>query len=211
MITDILVAISHFITSTIDHMGYAGVALLMAIESAAIPLPSEVIMPFAGFLVESGRFSLWALGLAGAVGSTIGSLITYYIGYYGGRRLIAKYEHIVLVSQEDLDLTEKFFHRFKHTATFLGRILPVIRTFISIPAGIAKVPIIPFTINAFIGSFIWSYFLAWLGLKLGENWKHLETYFHKFDLVIGLLILAGIIYWIRRHIKRKNQATGNGQ
>ena len=205
MITDILVAISHFITSTINHLGYIGVALLMAIESAAIPLPSEVIMPFAGYLVEGGRFSLWALGLAGAVGSTIGSLVTYYIGYYGGRRLIQKYEHIVLVSQEELDLTEKFFHRFKHTATLLGRVLPVIRTFISIPAGIAKIPVVPFAVNAFIGSFVWSYFLAWLGLKLGERWTTLETYFRKFDIVIVAVLIFLFIYWIRRHFKRRLQ------
>ncbi len=209
MITDLLLAISHFITNTINHLGYAGVALLMAIESAAIPLPSEVIMPFAGFLVEAGRFNLWFLGLAGAIGSTIGSLVTYYIGYYGGRRLIAKYEHIFLVSQEELDLTEKFFHRFKHTATFFGRILPVIRTFISIPAGIARIPVLPFTINAFIGSFIWSYFLAWLGLRLGENWKHLETYFRKFDLVIALLIIVVLIYWMRRHLHKKKSRYEN--
>jgi membrane protein DedA with SNARE-associated domain len=202
MITDLLVAISHFITSTIDHLGYAGVALLMAIESAAIPLPSEIIMPFAGFLVESGRFNLWGLGLAGAIGSTIGSLVTYYIGYYGGRRLIAKYEHIFLVSQEELDLTEKFFHRFKHTATFFGRVLPVIRTFISIPAGIAKIPVLPFAVNAFVGSFIWSYFLAWLGLRLGENWKHLEIYFRRFDIVIGVFIILVLLVWLRRHIRK---------
>jgi membrane protein DedA with SNARE-associated domain len=175
----------------------------MAIESAAIPLPSEVIMPFAGFLVESGRFSLFGLSLAGALGSTIGSLATYYLGYYGGRRLIRKYGHIVFISQEDLDLTDRFFHRFRHTATFLGRVLPVIRTFISIPAGIARIPVVPFAINAFIGSFIWSYFLAWLGLKLGQDWNHLEVYFRRFDIVILALIILGIGYWISRHFRRK--------
>jgi len=206
MITSVLLAVTHFIISVIDHLGYLGVVLLMAIESAAIPLPSEVIMPFAGFLVAGGRFTLWGLALAGAIGSTIGSLITYYIGYYGGRKLILKYEHIVLVSQKELDLTEKFFHKFRHTALFFGRVLPVIRTFISIPAGIAKAPILPFTINAFIGSFLWSYFLAWLGLKLGSNWNHLESYFRKFDVVIGIVIVAGLAYWIHSHFKRKQSS-----
>ncbi len=206
MITDILVSISHFITSTIDHLGYAGVALLMAIESAAIPLPSEIIMPFAGYLVESGRFTLWGLGLAGAVGSTIGSLFIYYIAYYGGRRLIAKYEHIIFVSQEDLDITEKFFHRFRHSSAFLGRLLPVVRTFISVPAGIAKAPVVPFALGAFVGSYIWSYFLAWLGLRLGSNWKHLETYFRKLDVVIVALGLLVLVFWVRRHLKNRVKA-----
>jgi membrane protein DedA with SNARE-associated domain len=203
MITDIIVAITNFITNTIDAMGYPGVVLLMAIESAAIPLPSEIIMPFAGFLVESGRFSLWGLALAGAIGSTIGSLVIYYIAYYGGRKLIAKYEHLIFVSQEDLDLTEKFFHRFKHSSAFLGRVLPVVRTFISVPAGIAKAPIVPFIAGAFIGSFVWSYFLAWLGLRLGENWKHLETYFRKMDIVIVGLGVFVLFFWIRRHLKNR--------
>lgn len=203
MITDIIVAVTTWITNVIDSMGYPGVALLMAIESAAIPLPSEIIMPFAGFLVESGRFSLFGLAMAGAFGSTIGSLVIYYIAYYGGRRLIAKYEHIIFVSQEDIDIAEKFFHRFRHSSAFLGRMLPVVRTFISVPAGLAKAPIIPFTIGAFVGSFIWSYFLAWLGLKLGSNWHSLETYFRKVDIVIVVAGVALVIFWIRRHIKNR--------
>jgi membrane protein DedA with SNARE-associated domain len=203
MITNILVALSHFITSTIDHLGYFGVGFLMAVESAAIPLPSEIIMPFAGFLAAAGRFSLIGLALAGAIGSTIGSLVTYYIGYYGGRKLILKYEHIVLVSEKELDMTERFFHRFKHTATFIGRLLPVIRTFISIPAGIAKAPIVPFTCYAFLGSFIWSYFLAWLGLRLGENWNHLESYFRKFDVVILLVIVLAVGWWLMGFLRHR--------
>ena len=205
MITDLLVAISHFITSTISNLGYPGVAILMAIESAAIPLPSEVIMPFAGFLVAGGRFSLFGLALAGAIGSTIGSLATYYLGFYGGRRLIAKYGHLVFISQRELDLTERFFFRFKHTATLLGRVLPAIRTFISIPAGIAKVPLVTFTINAFIGSFVWSYFLAWLGLKLGANWNHLEVYFRKFDIFISLIIGGLTAWWIWSHVRGRKE------
>lgn len=203
MIADLLIHVSGFITHTIDSLGYLGVVLLMAIESAAIPLPSEIIMPFAGYLVESNRFNLFYLGLAGASGSTIGSLVTYYLGYHGGRRLVEKYGHFVFLSQSDLDLTEKFFRRFKHTSTFFGRVIPIIRTFISIPAGIAKTPVTSFTLNAFLGSFIWSYFLAVLGLKLGENWKRLEIYFHKFDGVILILFVVGVIYWVIRHFKHR--------
>ncbi|OGE74017.1 MAG: hypothetical protein A3C49_04475 [Candidatus Doudnabacteria bacterium RIFCSPHIGHO2_02_FULL_42_25] len=203
MITDLLVTISHFITSTIDQLGYVGVVLLMGMGTAAIPLPSELVMPFAGSLVEDGRFSLLSLALAGAIGSTLGSLVIYYLAHYGGRKLISKYEHIIFVSQDDLDLAEKFFHRFRHSAAFFGSMLPVVRAFISIPAGIARVPVIPFAASVFSGAFIWSYFLAWLGLTLGENWKNLETYFRKIDIFIVALAIGFIIYWIRRHIKNR--------
>jgi membrane protein DedA with SNARE-associated domain len=201
MLTDLLLQITNFITSTINTLGYTGVALLMAIESAAIPLPSEVIMPFAGFLVSHGRFTLLGLALAGAIGSVIGSWVTYALGYYGGRPLIVKYGRWVLISEHDLELTEKFFQRFGKFSTFIGRVLPVARTFISIPAGIGRVPILSFTFYTFIGSFIWSYFLAWLGVLLGENWQILEAYFRKFDLLIVGLIILFVIYWVRRHLK----------
>lgn len=204
MLTDLLLHVTNFIIQTISTLGYAGVALLMAIESAAIPLPSEVIMPFAGFLVAAGRFNLLGLALAGATGSTIGSLITYALGYYGGRPLIRRYGHLVFLSERELVMTERFFDRFGHYwSTFLGRVFPVVRTFISIPAGIGKVKIIPFTLGAFIGSFIWSYFLAWLGLKLGQHWNNLEQYFRKFDLVIVAVIFIAVVYWVIRHIKNR--------
>jgi membrane protein DedA with SNARE-associated domain len=203
MITDIILAVTNFITSTIDAWGYTGVALLMAIESAAVPLPSEIIMPFSGFLVEKGRFTLFGLAMAGAAGSVIGSVATYALGYYGGRPLILKYGRYVMITEHDLALTERFFQRYGKLSVFIGRMLPVVRTFISIPAGIGKVSFWPFVVYAFIGSFIWSYFLAWLGMRLGENWHGLESYFRKFDLVIGIIILALVAYWIRRHIKNR--------
>ena len=201
MFTDIIFTLTNFITQTISSLGYTGVALLMAIESAAIPLPSEIIMPFAGFLVESGRFTLVGLSIAGAVGSVIGSVITYALGYYGGRPLIIKYGRYVLISEHDLHLTEKFFQKFGKLSTFIGRLLPIVRTFISIPAGIGKVPFGSFVIYTFAGSAIWSYLLAWLGMRLGENWHSLESYFRKFDLLIGLVIIFLVIWWVRRHFK----------
>jgi membrane protein DedA with SNARE-associated domain len=203
MFTDLILAITNFITQTVESWGYVGVVVLMGIESAAIPLPSEVIMPFSGFLVESGRFSLLGLAIAGAIGSVAGSILTYGIGYYGGRPLILKYGKYLLISEKDLELTEKFFQKFGNLSVFIGRVLPVVRTFISIPAGIGKVAVWPFVIYCFIGSFIWSYFLAWLGLKLGENWHALESYFRKFDLLIGLIIIVFVVYWVRRHIKHR--------
>ncbi|MBI4363458.1 MAG: DedA family protein [Candidatus Doudnabacteria bacterium] len=200
MFTDLVFTITNFITQTISSLGYFGVALLMAIESAAIPLPSEIIMPFAGFLVESGRFTLFGLALAGATGSVIGSIVTYALGYYGGRPLIIKYGRYVLISEHDLRLTERFFQRFGKLSTFIGRLLPVVRTFISIPAGIGKVPFGSFVVYTFVGSIIWSYLLAWLGMKLGENWQQLENYFRRFDAVIVIVIVIVIIWWIKRHI-----------
>jgi len=199
MITDILAAITHFITSTIDTWGYVGVGVLMAIESAAIPLPSEIIIPFAGVSVGSGRFTLFGLALAGGFGSVLGSLVTYAVGFYGGRPLIQKYGRWVFISEHDLASTEKFFAHFGKWSSLIGRVLPVVRTFISIPAGIGKEPLLPFTIFAFVGSFIWSYFLAWLGLKLGNNWHILETYFRKFDIIIVAAGVIFVIYWVHRH------------
>ncbi|MBI3952615.1 MAG: DedA family protein [Candidatus Doudnabacteria bacterium] len=210
MFTDLILAVTNFITSTIDQLGYVGVALLMAVESAAIPLPSEIIMPFSGFLIESGRFNLWGLGLAGAVGSVVGSVITYALGYYGGRPLIIKYGRFVLISQHDLELTEKFFKKFGSLSSFIGRVLPVVRTFISIPAGIGKVKFLPFVFYTFAGSLIWSFFLAWLGVKLGQNWTLLESYFRKFDAVIVIVIVIVIIWWIRRHFRSRLPAGRRG-
>jgi len=203
MIADMIAAVTHFITGTIDAWGYIGVGLLMAIESAAIPLPSEIIMPFAGVSVESGRFTLTGLALAGAFGSVIGSLVTYAVGFYGGRPLIQKYGRLVFISEHDLAATERFFSRFGKWSTLVGRILPVVRTFISIPAGIGKEPLLPFTVFAFAGSFVWSYFLAWLGLKLGDNWHVLESYFRKLDVIIVLVIGGFIIFLGWRHWKHR--------
>ncbi|MDP3740944.1 MAG: DedA family protein [bacterium] len=203
MIESILSAVTNFVINIISSLGYSGVGLLMAIESAAIPLPSEVIMPFSGFLVSEGRFTLQGIAIAGALGSVFGSWITYFIGQYGGRPLVRKYGRYVLITEHDLELVDKFFARFGNWATLIGRMLPVIRTYISIPAGIARVKFWPFTLTCFIGSYIWSFFLGWIGFKLGENWESLRSYFHKVDWLIAVLILAGLVWWIRRHIKNR--------
>lgn len=197
----ILSALSHFIINTISSMGYVGVALLMGIESANIPLPSEVIMPFSGYLVFTGQFSLFWVAIAGGVGCLLGSLFSYWVGAKGGRPLIEKYGKYILMSKHDLDLTDRWFKRWGSITVFVGRLLPVVRTFISFPAGIGRVNLWKFSIYTFVGSVIWSYFLAWVGFKLGANWESLKAYFHRFDLVIGILILLGIGYWIWRHIK----------
>jgi len=144
---------------TIGALGYFGVGGLMAIESAAIPLPSEIIMPFAGSLIPAGRFSLLGIALAGAIGSTIGSWATYWIGRYGGRPLVERYGKYILISAHDLNLADKFFARYGAWSTFIGRVLPIFRTYISIPAGITKVPFGLFTLTSITGSFLWSLLL----------------------------------------------------
>jgi membrane protein DedA with SNARE-associated domain len=178
-----------------------GIVLLMGIESANIPLPSEVIMPFSGYLVYSGRFSLFWVAVAGGFGCLWGSLLSYWIGAVGGRPLIEKYGKYILMSKHDLDIADKWFARWGMSAVFVGRLLPVIRTFISFPAGIARVNLFYFSIYSFVGSVIWSYFLGWIGFKLGENWNNLKSYFHGADYIIGGLIIIGIVWWVARHIR----------
>lgn len=202
----ILSILGQFVINTISSMGYWGVVLLMGIESANIPLPSEVIMPFSGYLVFTSRFSLFWVAIAGGVGCLWGSMFSYWLGAKGGRPLIEKYGKYILMSKHDLDLTDRWFKKWGNITVFVGRLLPVVRTFISFPAGIARVNLWTFSLYTFIGSVIWSYFLAWVGLKLGENWDSLKGYFHRFDLVIGILIIAGIAWWVARHIKHSRES-----
>lgn len=205
MATEILSAISNFIIHTISDGGYWGVIGLMAIESANIPLPSEVIMPFAGFSVSQGHLTLWGVALAGGIGCTIGSAFSWWLGYIGGRPLVERYGKYVLLSHHDLDIGEKWFVKYGSSVAFFSRLLPFVRTFISFPAGISKVPLFKFLAYTFIGSVIWSYLLAYLGQEAGQNWEFLKTYFHKFDFLILLLIIAAIVWWIWKHFKTNNK------
>ncbi len=203
MLSNLISVIIDFVVNTISDAGYIGVAVLMAIESAAIPLPSEIIMPFAGFLVHAGQFTLIGAALAGAIGSVIGSWLIYYLALKGGRPLIKRYGHYVLISERDLDRADWFFKRFGAWATFIGRMLPVVRTYISVPAGVARMPFWPFTFAAFTGSFIWSYFLAFLGLKLGENWAELHEKFRGFDVIVVAVIAIALIWYIYHHFSKR--------
>ncbi|MGH9601929.1 MAG: DedA family protein [Terriglobales bacterium] len=209
MIAKILAILSGFVISTISAMGYPGIVLLMAIESACIPLPSEVIMPFSGYLVFTGRFNLWWVATAGAIGCNVGSVVAYELGYYGGRPLVMKYGKWILLSQTEVDWADRFFARYGSAAVFIGRLLPVIRTFIALPAGIAKMPRMPFHVYTFAGSWPWCFALAWLGMKAGENWRYLGKYFHQFDVVIGAMLLMGGIWFVWSHIKHRVRPTGN--
>ncbi|MFA5991033.1 MAG: DedA family protein [Candidatus Doudnabacteria bacterium] len=203
MIENILGVVTNFIIHIISSMGYLGVGFLMAIQTMAIPMPSEVILPFAGSLIVSGRFTLWGLALVGALGSGLGSSIAYYIGFKGGRPLINKYGRFILISTHDLDLVEKFFSRFGSWSAFFGQLLPVVRSFIAFPAGASKMSYKKFILFSMTGSFIWSLVLVYFGMKLGENWSTLREKLHGFDTAIIVLIIIGGIWWVWRHIKQR--------
>ncbi len=200
MVEKIIALLAGFIIGTISRLGYGGIVLLMAIESACIPLPSEIIMPFSGYLVSTGEMNLWLVGLAGAVGCVLGSLVAYYAGAWGGRPLVEKYGKYILISHHDLDLADRWFQRHGDITIFIGRLLPVIRTFIAFPAGVARMSLWRFNLYTFVGSFIWSIGLAWIGMKLGEHWNTLGVYFHRFDAAIGVVLLIGVIWYVRRHL-----------
>lgn len=206
MATFILSTIASWIVSVISTLGYGGVIMLMAIESANIPLPSEIIMPFSGFLVAKGELNLWLVGLAGAIGCVLGSILSYFIGAWGGRPLVLKYGKYIFISHNDLDLTDRWFQKHGEMTVFAGRLLPVVRTFISFPAGIARMNFGRFIIYSFLGSLPWTLTLAFIGQKLGENWESLRRYFHGFDWIILGLILVGIGWWIVRHLKQNQKS-----
>ncbi len=201
MISNIFSILAGFITDTISALGYGGVVLLMAIESANIPLPSEIFMPFAGFLVSRGELNLWLISLAGAVGCAFGSIFSYWLGSIGGRPLIEKYGKYILISHHDLDLADNWFKKYGEATVFVGRLLPVVRTFISFPAGISKMHFGRFVLYSFLGSLPWCLLLGWIGQKMGDNWDSLRPWFHKFDYLIFALIIIGLIWYVRRHIK----------
>jgi membrane protein DedA with SNARE-associated domain len=200
MFEQIISILASFIIGGISALGYFGVALMMAIESACIPLPSEIIMPFAGYLVSKGQFTLFGAALAGAIGCVVGSVLAYWVGIYGGRKFIEKYGKYILISHHDLEIADRFFNKYGSGAIFFSRLLPVVRTFISLPAGIAKMNFTKFVIYTFLGSLPWCYGLAYIGKKLGDNWDTLGVYFHKFDAIIGILFIIMITWYIRRHL-----------
>ena len=190
------------ITGIIHALGYGGIVLMMAIESANIPVPSEIIMPYGGYLVfrYPGEFHLVWMGAAGALGCLLGSWLSYALGYYGGRPLVLKYGRYVLLKKRDLDAADRFFNRYGDWAIFVSRLLPIVRTFISLPAGISRMPFWRFTLFTFVGSFPWCYLLAMAGFKLGEQWESIKRYFHGADVVMGVVIVVffGLWLWHRR-------------
>lgn len=206
MLDSILAGLISWIEGVITSMGPLGISLLMAIESCNIPLPSEAVLPFAGYLVSKGEMSFHLAAIAGAFGCVIGSIPSYYIGFFGGRKFVEKYGKYFLVSKKDLDVADKWVDKYGDWAFFLCRMLPVIRTFISLPAGILKARKRTFFTLTFLGSLIWSYVLVYVGVKLGEHLDRLKAIWHKFDavIIIAVLILGGIYVW--KHIKHLKES-----
>ena len=203
-------ALLDFISNIYTSMHWPGVVALMAIESACIPLPSELIMPLAGWMLIKEQFlpvtyTLLA-GVYGALGCVIGSVIAYGIGMWGGRPFLEKYGKYILISGRDLNLADRWFEKSGDWTIFVSRLLPVVRTFISLPAGIARMHFAKFLVYTFLGSFIWCTGLAYGGYLLGEHWEQIRTVMRPLDPLIGVLIVALIAFYIYRHIKHSKPA-----
>lgn len=201
MIDKLINAVSALIIGAIAALGYGGVFLMMAIESACVPLPSEVTMPFSGYLVATGRFGLNAVAIAGALGCLAGSYVAYWVGAKGGRRLLERYGRWVLIAPHELEIADWFFGRWGSHAVFTARLLPVVRTFIAFPAGVARMSLLPFTIYTLAGSYIWCFGLAYAGMKLGQHWTALGPWFHRFDGAIVIVAAGGAAVLLYNRIK----------
>ena len=192
MITYLIDLVVTLVINTVSAVGYLGIVVLMTFESACIPIPSEIIMPFSGFLVSTGKFSLIWVTLAGASGNLIGATITYLIGYYGGRPFVLKYGKYFFIKEKEVHHAEKFFARWGDFAVFIARNLPIVRTFISLPAGVAEMNFPKFVLYSFIGSIPWCFALTYLGYLLGSNWMIIRKYGDILDIVVGIGILIFI-------------------
>ena len=204
MHSGIVEAIASWIVGLISATGYPGILALMAIESACIPLPSEIIMPFAGYLVSTGRFDLYLAATAGAIGCNLGSIVGYEIGKRGGRPVAERWGRYVLIGPGELDAADRFFDKYGSVAVLIGRLLPVIRSFIAFPAGVARMRLVPFHIYTFVGSWPWCFGLAWVGMKLGKAWDsdpRLKAAFHSADLVIGIVLVAAVAFYIWHRVR----------
>ena len=196
-----------FLNGLYGAVGYIGVLLAMAIESAMVPLPSELILPYAGFLVSDtsqiepltrGPWSFWIVAIVATIGNTLGSLIAYAIGAYGGRPLLERYGRYLLIRPHEIELADRFFEKYGNATVFIGRLLPIVRTFISFPAGVARMPIGPFIIYSTAGAFIWSILLVYAGTVLGAHWVDIRHALQPFDLGIAVGVVAavlGFIWW----------------
>ncbi len=206
MIDHLLSLVVGWIVGVISDTGYFGVMLLMAIESACTPLPSEVIMPFSGYLVTLGQFTLIGAATAGAIGCNVGSTVAYYIADWGGRAAVERWGRYVLFGPEELARTERFFARYGGATVFVARLLPVVRAYIAFPAGLARMPMLKFQVYTFAGSWPWCYALAYIGYRLGQRWHSDPTFrrlFHEFDALIVLVLVLGFAWFVWTHWRRR--------
>lgn len=200
----IIEGLVEFAIQIIENFGYLGIFILMLLESTAAPIPSEAVMPFAGFLVNSGKFNIFVVSFVGATGSLAGALLSYYVGKFLGRKFILKYGKYLLISQKHINTTENFFNKHGSKAILFARFVPVVRHLISFPAGIAKMNLLKFSIYTFLGSFIWCLILAYLGYVLAENWLIIRQYTEILDyFIIFIVIIFVLWFWIK--FKNKNK------
>jgi membrane protein DedA with SNARE-associated domain len=210
MIDQVISALASWIVEIISAAGYLGVVFLMAIESACIPLPSEVIMPFAGYLVSTNQFSLIGAATAGALGCNVGSTVAYYVAAWGGRPVLERWGRYILVNPAELERTDRFFERYGSATVFFGRLLPVVRTFIAFPAGLARMPMLKFQIYTFVGSWPWCFVLAYIGYLLGAHWDSNPTFrrvFHEFDAVVAVVLVAGFAWFVWSRWRESRRPT----
>lgn len=201
VVFDIIRPLIEFIISFISRVGYLGIFSLMVLESAMIPIPSEIIMPFSGFLVSAGKFGPILVVLAGSLGNLVGSILTYYFGLKVGRAFIIKYGKYVFFKKEHLEFTERLFKNYGDKISFVGRLLPVIRTYVSLPAGIGRTNFIKFVFYTLIGSLIWNSVLTFAGMQLGNNWKNIDRYSIYLDIVT-ICIIVGFSAWLVLKFKK---------
>ena len=197
---DIIGNLANFVINIISNSGYLGIFALMTIESALIPIPSEIIMPFSGYLVFTGKFNPILVIIAGGAGNLAGSLIAYFIGIKLGREVILRYGKYILLKKSHLDWAESFFEKYGNKTTFVTRLLPGIRTYISLPAGIAKMNLKKFSVYTFAGSIIWSAMLTYAGVALGEEWNKIRDYSHYIDAIVGIALIIIIIIIIKKRV-----------
>ncbi|HBZ00867.1 MAG TPA: DedA family protein [candidate division Zixibacteria bacterium] len=200
-----------YFTAVIDKLGYIGVGILMTLESMVAPVPSEAVMPFAGFLWYDHRFTFTGLLIASTLGSIIGSLISYYAGAWGGRPFVRRFGKYLLLDEHHLDLTERFFSRYGDKTIFISRFIPVVRHLISIPAGVGEMNLLKFSIYTVVGAGIWNAFLTIVGYYLKENWYIVRRYGEIADIIVIGLIVAAIVFFVYQYIKRSRKRKANGQ
>jgi membrane protein DedA with SNARE-associated domain len=206
---EILRPLVEFITSVISSLGYGGIFFLMILESALIPIPSEIIMPFSGFLVSTGKLGSVAVILAGSLGNLVGSVITYYLGIRLGRAFLIKYGKYILFRVHHLVWTEQLFQKYGDKISFVGRLLPGVRTYVSLPAGIGKSNFIKFVVYTLVGSIIWNSLLTYAGIQLGRSWQHIDNYSGYLDIIAVVAIAVFIVWIVYNNTRNKGKGIGN--
>lgn len=199
-----------YATLIIEKTGYAGIAVLMTLESMVAPIPSEAVMPFAGFLWYEGTLTFWGVIVSATAGSMMGSWISYYLGAYAGRPFVRKFGKYLLLNEHHLEQTEKFFAKYGEKAIFISRFVPVVRHLISLPAGVGRMNMVKFSLYTLCGAALWNGFLAWLGYQLGANWHTIKQYTEVIDIIIAVAIVGVMIHFFHKRYKANSKKNLRG-